>query len=106
MISSINSTTGSSSYITQMQEKLFKALDTSGDGKIDKTELAAAKEKSSSGSAGGSSVDDLISSLDTDDDAAISQLEFESGTVPTPAANAENQDGEGILIRQRRGNVQ
>lgn len=76
MVGSISSATGSSSYIAQMQEKLFKALDKSGDGKIDSDELTAALNgtgSSSSSSAG------IISSLDTDSDSAISQLEFESG---------------------------
>ena len=76
MISSISSTGGSSSYIAQMQAKLFKAMDTSGDGKIDKSELTSAYE---SAGASSSNVDSIISGLDTDDDAAISQLEFESG---------------------------
>ncbi|MCE5243335.1 MAG: EF-hand domain-containing protein [Syntrophobacteraceae bacterium] len=76
MVGSIGSAAGSSSYIAQMQEKLFKALDTSGDGKIDSDELAAAINgtgSSSSNSAG------IISSVDTDSDSAISLLEFESG---------------------------
>jgi Ca2+-binding EF-hand superfamily protein len=77
MVGSIGSTVGmSSSYIYQMQEKLFNGMDTNGDGRISKGEMSQFQAK---GPQGGPSVDDIFSSADSDSDGALTKLEFEAG---------------------------
>lgn len=83
-ISSITSHSGSTVGALQrrrldpaeMAESLFAQLDTSGQGYIEKTDLAAALEQVSSASAVTSDVDDLFSQLDTDADGKVTEQEF------------------------------
>ncbi len=81
MISSISSTSSSSqsALIEQMRQRMFSRIDTNGDGKHDKDELAAMV---ANGPQGGTSVDDILSSFDTDGDGAISEAEFEAAAPP------------------------
>ncbi len=74
MVSAISGSGGMSSYVSQMREKVFQTLDTSGDGKIGKDEITAALGSGSDSKAG-----NLISQLDSDGDGGISELEFEAG---------------------------
>jgi len=60
---------------------MFNQVDTSGDGSIDKSELAALSGESTS-----SLVDELFSNMDADQDSLISLLEFDSSL-----AKAEQQ---------------
>ncbi len=83
-ISSITSYTGNAVSALQrrrpdpaeMAGSLFAQLDASGQGYIEKTDLAAALEQVSSASAVSSDVDDLFSQLDTDADGKVTEQEF------------------------------
>lgn len=76
MISSINGVGSlNQSYMTQMRQQMFNKIDTNGDGKHDKDELAAMV---ANGPQGAPSVDEILSSFDTDGDGAISESEFEA----------------------------
>jgi Ca2+-binding EF-hand superfamily protein len=80
MISSISGTSSlTQSYMTQMRQQMFSKIDTNGDGKHDKDELAAMVAK---GPQGGPSVDDILSQFDSDGDGAISESEFEAASPP------------------------
>lgn len=59
---------------TQMAENLFSQIDTSSQGYIEKADLQAALDKTSSGSS--SSVDDLFTKLDSDSDGKVTKQEF------------------------------
>lgn len=76
MVSSISSGGMSSTYISQMREKMFQKLDSSGDGKLDSSEISKAL---SGGSQSSDSASSLISALDTDEDGLLSQLELDAG---------------------------
>jgi Ca2+-binding EF-hand superfamily protein len=66
MISSIGSSGGwSSSYADQVRDKMFSAMDTSGDGSISSDEITQLLSNSGNSS---SSANDLISALDSDGD--------------------------------------
>jgi Ca2+-binding EF-hand superfamily protein len=71
MISGISSSTAS---LSEMRQKMFNQIDTSGDGSIDKNEMAALIEQNTS-----TLVEDLFSKVDTDQDGLISQIESDSG---------------------------
>lgn len=64
---------------TEMADKLFDKLDTSGQGYIQKSDLenAFSQVSSSSGSTSTSDVDQLFSQLDTDSDGKVTKQEFE-----------------------------
>lgn len=81
MISSISSSSGglSSSFLKQMQEDMFKAVDSNGDSKIDKTEMSSfRKSQQENGKQGGPSVDEMFTNMDSDNDGAISRLESDA----------------------------
>jgi Ca2+-binding EF-hand superfamily protein len=80
---------------TQMADKLFSKLDSSGQGYIQKSDLQAAFDKissssSSSSSGTSSSVDDLFSKLDTNSDGKVTKQEF-SDTLKKVADQLDNQ---------------
>lgn len=76
MVSSISSGGMSSTYISQMREKMFQKLDSSGDGKLDSSEISKAL---GGGSQSSDSASSLITALDTDEDGLLSQLELDAG---------------------------
>lgn len=81
MISSISSSSGglSSSFLKQIQEDMFKAVDSNGDSKIDKTEMSSfQKSQQENGRQGGPSVDEMFTKMDSDNDGAISRLESDA----------------------------
>jgi len=57
-----------------MRQKMFSQIDTSGDGSIDKNEIAALTAQNTS-----TLLEDLFGKLDIDQDDLISQIEFDSG---------------------------
>ena len=63
----------STASLSEMREKMFNQIDTSGDGSIDKSEFAALAQQNSS-----SLVDELFSNMDTDQDSLVSMIEFDS----------------------------
>jgi Ca2+-binding EF-hand superfamily protein len=80
MISSISGLSSlTQSYMAQMRQQMFSKIDTNGDGKHDKDELA---KMVANGPKGGPSVDDILSRFDTDGDGAISEGEFEAAGPP------------------------
>ncbi len=92
MVSSIGSTgsTGTD-YVSQMREKMFTALDSSGDGKLDQSEISQAL----SGSSQDKSASSLITALDSDGDGSISQLEFDAGMSKLHHEMKNKQSGDG-----------
>jgi Ca2+-binding EF-hand superfamily protein len=80
MISSISGLSSlTQSYMAQMRQQMFSKIDTNGDGKHDKDELA---QMVANGPQGGPSVDDILSKFDTDGDGTISESEFEAASPP------------------------
>lgn len=80
---------------TQMADKLFAKLDTSGQGYLTKADLQTAMDKVSSASSTASSgtassVDDLFAKLDTDSDGKVTKQEF-SDTLKKVADELDNQ---------------
>ena len=74
MVSSISNSGGlSDTLLVQMRQALFTQIDQNGDGSLSKSELQGLSGKSDS------KIDAFIKQLDSDDDNAISQQEFESG---------------------------
>jgi Ca2+-binding EF-hand superfamily protein len=63
----------STASLSEMRERMFTQIDTSGDGSIDKSEFAALAQQNSS-----SLVDELFSNMDTDQDSLVSMIEFDS----------------------------
>ena len=63
----------STASLSEMRQKMFNQIDTSGDGSIDKSEFAALAQQNSS-----SLVDELFSNMDTDQDSLVSMIEFDS----------------------------
>jgi Ca2+-binding EF-hand superfamily protein len=117
MISSIGSSTNTyQTQMAQMRQNMFNRIDTNGDGKHDKDELAAMV---ANGPSGGPSADEIISAFDTDGDGAISESEFNTvqdqqtqgagGPPPPPMGNISSEefakqlfansdtDGDGLL---------
>lgn len=81
MVGSIGSSSSSFdlSALKKMQEEMFKAVDSNSDNTIDKAELTAFQQvQQSDSSQGGTSVDDLFATMDTDNDGAISRLESDA----------------------------
>jgi hypothetical protein len=68
----------------KMAQTMFKKLDTSGDGKIDKSELEAATKGRK-----GPSADEIMSKADTNGDGAISLDELKS-SMPTKPPGGPN----------------
>jgi hypothetical protein len=68
----------SSSAMQQMQEKMFKKIDSSGDGKINKSEMETFKMSHQTNGSRGPSVDKIFDNLDSDSDGAITMQESES----------------------------
>ena len=79
MVSSIGGSGGfDMSAMKQMQEKMFKAMDTNGDGKVDKNELSAfQKTQQANGKQGGPSVDEIFKKSDTNSDGGITLQEMQ-----------------------------
>jgi Ca2+-binding EF-hand superfamily protein len=77
---------------SQLAEKLYSQLDTSGQGYIQKSDLQTAVDKiSTSGNTSSSgSVDDLFARLDTDSDGKVTKQEF-SDIVRQVAEQLDNQ---------------
>ncbi|WP_420265350.1 EF-hand domain-containing protein [Candidatus Magnetominusculus dajiuhuensis] len=73
-------TTGpSAADMAQMSQKMFKAMDTNGDGQISKAETQAFSDKMKARTGKqGPSVDQFFSQFDTDKSGSISQSEFDS----------------------------
>jgi Ca2+-binding EF-hand superfamily protein len=71
--------------MTQMRQQMFSKIDTNGEDKHDKTELAAMV---ANGPTGAPSVDDILSTFDTDGDGAISESEFNAGQDQNRAQGA------------------
>lgn len=81
MSSSISGVSGgfSAASLKQMQEQMFKAVDSNGDNKIDKSEMSAfQKAQEAEGKQGGSSVDEMFKNMDSNSDSAISRLESDA----------------------------
>ena len=77
MISSISGTSSlTQSYMTQMRQQMFSKIDTNGDGKHDKDELAAMVANGPQAAPG---VDEILEKFDTDGDGAINKAEFDAG---------------------------
>src|SRR5664280_1836245 len=80
MVSSIGGGSGGfdMSAMKQMQEKMFKAMDTSGDGKVDKNEMSAfQKAQQADGKQGGPSVDEIFKNSDSNSDGGITLQEMQ-----------------------------
>lgn len=80
MIGSIN---GSSSFnqMTDMRQRMFNGIDTNGDGKHDKDELASMLANAPEGAP---SAEKLLSQLDVDGNGSLSQSEFEARSKGDP----------------------
>jgi len=77
MISSISGFSSlNQSNMIQMRQQMFSRIDTNGDGKHDKDELAA---MAANGPQGAPGVDEILEKFDTDGDGAVSKAEFEAG---------------------------
>jgi hypothetical protein len=80
MVSSISGGSGgfNMSAMKQMQEKMFKAMDTNGDGKVDKNEMSAfQKNQQANGIQGGPSVDEIFKNSDSNSDGGITLQEMQ-----------------------------
>lgn len=98
MVSSISSSSGSisASALKQMQEEMFKAVDTNSDNKIDKSELSAfQKSQEADGKKGGPGVDDMFAKMDTDNDSAISRLESDAAIAKISQQMQSRESGSG-----------
>ena len=75
--------------------KPFEAIDSSGNGSLDKIELSAFAEEISGMTGQTVDADQMISDLDADEDGAVSQEEFESGRPkgPPPGMMGDTQGG-------------
>lgn len=94
MTSSISGTGGGFSVaaLKQMQEDLFKSVDSSGDNKIDKNEMSAFQQsQKSKGRQGGPGVEEMFKSMDSDSDGAINRLESDASIAKL---SQEMQDSE------------
>jgi Ca2+-binding EF-hand superfamily protein len=81
MTSSISGASGgfNAASLKQMQEQMFKAVDSNSDNKIDKAEMSTfQKSQQADGKQGGPSVDEMFSNMDSDSDGAISRLESDA----------------------------
>ena len=77
MVSSVSSSNVFSQIArAEMRQRMFSNADSNSDGKISKDELT---QVMANASRGGSSVDDIMSKLDTNGDGSISQSEFAAG---------------------------
>ena len=66
------------SAMKQMQEKMFKAMDSNGDGKVDKNEMSAfQKAQQADGKQGGPSVDEIFKKSDSNSDGGITLQEMQ-----------------------------
>jgi hypothetical protein len=62
----------------QMQQQMFKAMDTNGDGKVDKNELSAfQKTQQANGKQGAPSVDEIFKQSDSNSDGGITLQEMQ-----------------------------
>ncbi|MEO5360041.1 MAG: EF-hand domain-containing protein [Nitrospirota bacterium] len=78
MVSTINSGP-SAADMAQMSQKMFKSMDTDGDGKISKDEMQAVNDKMKDKTdKQGPSVDQFFSQFDTDENGSIDQSEFDN----------------------------
>jgi hypothetical protein len=80
MVSSIGGWSGgfNMSAIKQMQQRMFKAMDANGDGKVDKNELSAfQKTQQANGKQGGPSVDEIFKKSDSNSDGGITLQEMQ-----------------------------
>lgn len=107
MSSSISGVSGgfSAASLKQMQEQMFKAVDSNGDNKIDKSEMSAfQKAQQADGKQGGPSVDEMFANMDSDSDAAISRLESDAALAkmsqkmqsqpPPPSSSSDNSSSD------------
>jgi Ca2+-binding EF-hand superfamily protein len=81
MTSAISGASGgfNAAALKQMQEQMFKAVDSNGDNKIDKAEMSAFQAaQQSNGTQGGPSVDEIFKNMDSNNDSAISRLESDA----------------------------
>jgi hypothetical protein len=80
MVSSIGGSSGGFdlSAMKQMQEKMFKAMDSNNDGKVDKNELSTfQKTQQANGVQGGPSVDEIFKNSDSNSDGGITLQEMQ-----------------------------
>ena len=79
MVSSVGSGGGfNMSAMKQMQQDMFKAMDSNGDNKVDKNEMSAFKKsQESSGMQGGPSVDEMFKNSDSNADGGITLQEMQ-----------------------------
>jgi EF-hand domain pair len=79
MVSSIGSGGGFNlSAMKQMQQDMFKEMDSNGDSKVDKNEMNAFKESQKSGGMkGGPSVDEMFTNSDSNGDGGITLQEMQ-----------------------------
>ncbi|MFA5181745.1 MAG: EF-hand domain-containing protein [Syntrophales bacterium] len=75
MVSGVSSfSSNAAASLAEMRQKLFKSVDTNTDGSIDKTEISALLEQSTT-----SIVDSLFTGLDANQDDLISMIEADAG---------------------------
>lgn len=79
MTNSISGSGFNSVSMSEMREKMFKKMDSNGDGKIDKSEMQTfqAEEQKATGRTG-PDIDKIFADVDTDKDGAISKAEDEA----------------------------
>jgi hypothetical protein len=79
MVSSIGGSGGfDMSAMKQMQQQMFKAMDSNNDGKVDKNELSTfQKSQQANGKQGGPSVDEIFKNSDSNSDGGITLQEMQ-----------------------------
>jgi Ca2+-binding EF-hand superfamily protein len=87
------------SNVSQVSSRLFATLDTRKQGYLEKSDLASAFSQIASKNGDSTSVDDVFSALDNDQDGKVTESEF-SGTL---AKLQEALDGQFNQTRMRRG---
>jgi Ca2+-binding EF-hand superfamily protein len=110
MSSSISGVGGgfSAASLKQMQEQMFKAVDSNGDNKIDKSEMSAfQKAQQADGKQGGPSVDEMFKNMDSNSDGAINRLESDAAIAkisqqmqsqaPLPASDGTDSNSFSVL---------
>ena len=80
----------SADAMAQMKEKMFTKLDGNSDGSLDRAEMESFAEELSQKTGQEVSVDEFVSSLDTDGDGVVSQDEFMAGKPPKPPEKTGN----------------
>jgi EF-hand domain pair len=96
MVSAVSSSGGmSAAALKKMQDEMFKKADANNDGKISKDELSQVAQAKDTKN--GPSVDDVMTSMDTNKDGSISRLESDAGLAKIA------QDMKGQQAQQGKG---